>query len=132
MDVWHWNDPLINSQQKKSWNHYKNRVYLSIYHFQDDWYVQLTDQQVPELWESENPAYALGFSALPYQKEITWDDNYKDVYLVNLNNGSRQKILSHHPVENRQQDVSLSPQGRFIVYYKDRNCTISGALPRET
>jgi dienelactone hydrolase len=121
VDVWHWNDPLIIPQQKKTWDQFKKRIYLSIYHFQDDWFVQLTDQQVPELREPENPDYALGFSDRPYQKEITWDDSYKDVYLVNLHNGTRKKILSRYPYEDRQPNVSLSPQGRFIVYYKDKD-----------
>ncbi|UCH93146.1 MAG: prolyl oligopeptidase family serine peptidase [Candidatus Aminicenantes bacterium] len=120
VDVWHWNDPLINPHQKKQWDKYEKRVYLWVFHLPDDWYVQLTDKQVPELQVPENADYALGLSDLPYQKEITWDDRYKDVYLVNLKNGTRRKILTRCKIYY-QHNVSLSPQGRFVVYYKDKH-----------
>lgn len=121
VDVWHWNDPLISPNQKKQWDRYKKRVYLSVYHFQDKWFVHLTDKQVPGLRKSENPDCALGFSDLPYRKEITWDGRYRDVYLVNLKNGTRRKILTRHGTGFRQSSVSLSPLGRFVVYYKDKH-----------
>jgi dipeptidyl aminopeptidase/acylaminoacyl peptidase len=142
VDVWHWDDPLINPNQKKQWDRYKKRVYLSIYHFPDNWFVHLTDMQVPELQVSENPAYALGLSDVPYRKEITWDGIYKDVYLVNLKNGTRRQILTRHETGFRPHNLSLSPLGQFVVYYKDkhwylynirllttRNLTVSLGIP---
>jgi len=116
VDVWHWDDPIINSQQKKQWKRLKKRIYPSVYHIEDNWFVHLTDMVVPELSISENPAYALGFSRLPYRKESTWDDIYKDVYIVDLVKGSREKLLSHY-----NHTISLSPDGGYIVYYKDKN-----------
>jgi hypothetical protein len=121
VDVWHWDDPLINPNQKKQWDRYKKRVYLSIYHFPDNWFVHLTDMQVPELQVSENPDYALGLSDVPYRKEITWDGIYKDVYLVNLKNGTRRQILTRHETGFRPHNLSLSPLGQFVVYYKDKH-----------
>ncbi len=121
VDVWHWDDPLISPNQKKQWDRYKKRVYPSVYHFQDNWFVHLTDTQVPELKISENPDYALGFSDLPYRKEITWDGRYRDIYLVNLKNGTRRKILTRHERGFGQSSVSLSPLGGFVVYYKDKH-----------
>ena len=32
VDVWHWNDPLINSQQKLMWPRIKDRTYTAVYH----------------------------------------------------------------------------------------------------
>lgn len=121
VDIWHWDDSLINPNQKKQWDRYKKRVYPSVYHFQDKWVVHLTDKQVPELKISENPDYTLGFSDRPYLKEITWDGRYRDIYLVNLKNGTRRKILTHYETGFRQNSISLSPLGRFVAYYKDKH-----------
>ncbi|MHC5065245.1 MAG: TolB-like translocation protein, partial [Planctomycetota bacterium] len=32
VDVWHWNDPLISTQQKNVWNRVKNQTYRAVYH----------------------------------------------------------------------------------------------------
>ncbi len=49
VDVWHWNDPLINSQQKKQWKSEKDRTYTGVYHLEEKRFVQLADQEIPGL-----------------------------------------------------------------------------------
>jgi dipeptidyl aminopeptidase/acylaminoacyl peptidase len=116
VDIWHWQDPLLNSNQKKQWKRYKNRVYPAVYHLKENRYVRLTDGEMPILRIPGNPNNALGLSGRPYQREITWDGWYNDVYLVSLWNGTRKKILTRH-----DHDVSLSFHGQFILFYKDKH-----------
>ncbi|MCP5053221.1 MAG: S9 family peptidase [bacterium] len=116
VEVWHWNDPLINPHQKMEWNNYKARVYTAVYLLKEDRHVRLADKEMPGLVRPENPDYALGFSDLPYLREITWDDEYKDIYYVNLRNGARQKILTR-----LQGKPSLSFHGGYVVYYKKKH-----------
>jgi dipeptidyl aminopeptidase/acylaminoacyl peptidase len=115
VDVWHWQDPLINPNQKKNWERLKKRTYTAVYHWKEDRFVQLTDKKMRELEIPENPDFALA-AAPVYQREMTWDDWYVDRYVVNLQNGARRKILTHH-----NQRAHLSFNGGFVLFYKDKH-----------
>ncbi len=112
VDVWHWDDPLINTHQKAQWNRQRNRTFTAVYHFDSGTLVQLADQDMPDISVAENPESVLGFSALPYQKEITWDGTFQDVYVVDLADGRRTKILSHF-----QGRPNMSPDGSHVAYF---------------
>ncbi len=114
VDVWHWNDPLINSHQKKMWNRMKDRTFTAVFHLDAGRAVALADADMPDVVIGENPDLVLGSSDVPYLKEITWDGNYQDVYTVGLLDGARTKILTRYSGR-----PSLSPNGRFVVYYDD-------------
>jgi dipeptidyl aminopeptidase/acylaminoacyl peptidase len=125
VDVWHWNDPLIVTNQKKTWSRVKDRTYLAVYHMATDQMVQLADREMPHVLRSENPDFALGTSNVPYRKEITWFGDLQDVYVVSLKDGSRKKVVERID-ENRsrsggERNLSLSPDGRYVVYYKDKH-----------
>ncbi len=115
VDVWHWNDPFIIPHQKKMWPRIKDQTYLAVYHVELKSFTQLADREVPDVRLTENPNYALGLSDVPYSKEITWYGELKDVYRISLKDGSRKKVVSR--LENR---CSISPEGRYVVYYKDK------------
>ena len=116
VDVWHWNDPLINTNQKNIWPRVKDQTYTVVFHVDSGRLVQLADRDVPEVRITENPEYVLAVSSIPYQKEITWYGRLSDIYIVNLSNGSRKKVASR--LEDR---FSLSPGGHYVVYYQDKN-----------
>ena len=116
VDVWHWNDPLINTNQKNIWPRIKDQTYTAVFHVDSGRLVQLADKDVPEVRITDNPEYVLAVSSIPYQKEITWYGRLSDIYIVNLSNGSRKKVASR--LEDR---FSLSPGGHYVVYYQDKN-----------
>ncbi len=116
VDVWHWNDPFINSQQKKMWPRVKDRTYLTVYHWDSRRVVTLADGDMPQVQTNENPDVALGTLDAPYRKMITWYGNLSDLYLINLEQGTRTKIAAG--LEDRS---SLSPEGRFVVYYQNKH-----------
>jgi dipeptidyl aminopeptidase/acylaminoacyl peptidase len=116
VDVWHWNDPLINPNQKKSWSRIKDRTYPGVYHLDDKKFIQLTDKKMPNLTYTENPNYALGNSNIPYQKMITWYGRVNDYYLVDLKEGKKKKIITK--LDHR---ATLSPGGNYIVYYENKH-----------
>lgn len=116
VDVWHWNDPLINTNQKNIWPRIKDQTYTAVFHVDSGLLVQLADRDVPEVRITDNPEYVLAVSSIPYQKEITWYGRLSDIYVVNLSNGSRKKVASR--LEDR---FSLSPGGGYVVYYQDKN-----------
>jgi len=116
VDVWHWNDPFINTHQKNLWPREKDRTYQTVYHLATDRYVRLADREMSEVNISQNPMYALGSSDRPYRKLRTWDGGYDDYYWVDLENGSRDKIISK--LGGR---ASLSPGANFVIYYADKH-----------
>ena len=116
VDVWHWNDPLIIPNQKVLWPRKKNQTFLAVFDLSRQNFVQLADEDVPEVRPTDNPNIALGFSGIPYQKEITWFGNLQDVYTIRIKDGKRDQILSRF--EGR---ASLSPGGRFVAYFMDKH-----------
>jgi len=116
VDVWHWNDPLINSQQKINWPRLKKQTYLAAVDTKTGSLVQLADKTMPLVRFNKNPDVALGLSDVPYRKEVTWDGQYSDVYTVDLSTGIRKKILSH-----LGEAPYLSPGGKYILYYKEKH-----------
>ncbi|MBD3413482.1 MAG: prolyl oligopeptidase family serine peptidase [Candidatus Aminicenantes bacterium] len=116
VDVWHWDDPFINTHQKNMWPRTKEQTYLAVYHTDTGTFTQLADKDMPRVITNENKDYALGYLDAPYRKMITWYGWLNDLYLVDLEDGSRKQVVSCF--EDR---ASLSPEGRFVVYYKDRH-----------
>ncbi len=114
VDVWHWKDPKIVPHQKKQWERFRKQAYYAIYHFRLKQFIMLADKVMPDMDIPWNKDVALGTSNRPYLRDITWDGRYRDVYISYLNTGFRRKILTRH-----QDDVSLSPLGKYVAYYKD-------------
>ena len=115
-DVWHWNDPVIKTHEKKRWEEIKDRTYPAVYHIETGITIPLTDDEMPFIAVSDNPNYVLGYSDIPYLKEITWDGWYYDYYIVDLERGKRKKIASHI-----ERNAQLSPNGNYAAYYDDKN-----------
>lgn len=113
LDVWHWEDPLIKTHEKKQWNRYKSRTYDAVLWLESGKLVQLADTDVPGIDRPENPEVALASSDVRYQKEITWDGRFQDAYLVDLKSGETTPIA-----ERLDTSPSLSPDGRFAIYYR--------------
>ncbi len=82
---------------------------------------------MPDIILSDNPDRLLGYSNAPYAKEVTWDGSYRDYYLVDLQTGERKLILEH-----QGQRVGLSPDGRQLVWYKDKHWYLMDAATLET
>ncbi len=116
VDVWHWNDPLINSNQKKEWNQHKDRTFRAVYHLASKKAVPLADLDMPTVNVPQNTNWALGTSSVPYLKLRTWDGSFSDIYLVDITDGSRTLIA-----KKLEERASHSPGGRYVVYYRDKH-----------
>ncbi len=116
LDIWHGEDPLIKTHEKKMWNSHKNHVFTAVYHFNKKKWVQLADHDMPDVSVAHNSKIVLGSSNVPYMRERTWDGTYRDYYKVDLNTGKRTQFLEHFSGR-----VNLSPQGKYAVYYQDKH-----------
>ncbi len=115
MDVWHWNDPRIVSNQKKRWNEEKDRVFMATVSLENlNNVIQLADLEVPEVSVFQGGRYTIGKSQVPYLKMITWEGAFYDLYVIELATGKKVKIA-----EKTMGDFSISPSGEYAAYYKD-------------
>ncbi len=115
VDIWHWNDPYIIPNQKVRWKREKDRTYLAVYTPEDDRLVQLATPEVPEVRISgSSSTFLLASTNLPYAREMSWEGSLNDYYLVDLATGER-----HLAVERHEHTVSLSPDGKFLVWFSE-------------
>lgn len=117
LDIWSWDDAVLQPMQKKQLEQEKKRSYLAIYHFDKKVMVQIADSSVPNarLTQKANKYLILCTSDLKYRKSASWDGgSNEDVYLINAATGTRSLV-----VEKAGSRVSLSPDCRFIVYWNN-------------
>ena len=132
VDVWHWNDPRIVPNQKERWEKQeKDRVYLAVVHLDSGRVVSLADHDMPQVVPSNNQRTALGWSDVPYLKEITWDGQFADLYVVDLASGDRHQVARRIST-GRSSSVSLSPDGRFVVFYDEGNWHLYEVAKRQS
>jgi dipeptidyl aminopeptidase/acylaminoacyl peptidase len=127
VDVWHWNDPYINPQQKIRWKEEKNRTYTGVYYPHKDQFVPLSDPDMPSIRISDNTQILLGSSNVPYARMATWDSRYSDYYLVNLETGKRELVIEKH-----KERPSLSPDGKYLVWHQAGEWFLSNAESLKT
>jgi dipeptidyl aminopeptidase/acylaminoacyl peptidase len=114
VDVWHWKDPRINTQQKILWNREKDRTYMAVHHMASGRTVALADLEVPDMEVPENDLVALAHSDVPYRWEATWTGGASDAYVADLNTGARTLVA-----ERLDGRAALSPGGSYVVYYAE-------------
>ena len=115
LDIWNWQDPLLQSQQVKNLDDEKKRSYTAVVHLADRKFVQLGDTLLPTVATGDegNAPVALGLSDLPYRRERSWEASPSvDAFAVDLRTGARTRLLTYH-----KGSVSLSPAGRYLTWF---------------
>ncbi len=115
LDIWSYNDPLLQPQQKVQLRSEENRTYQAVYHINEAKMVQLATLDMPSirLLQKKDGDLALGSSNLKYRKETSWDSNrYGDYYLVDVNTGSASLLL-----EKAASNVEISPSGKYVLFW---------------
>ena len=118
VDLWHWQDPLLQPMQRVRAQQERTRSYRAVVHVADKGadkrFVQLATPEFPNVAPGEDSARAVGTSELPYRREMSWDTTYNDVALVDLKTGQRQPILQHF-----RGNPTMSPGGRYLLYFDE-------------
>ncbi|MEQ1822121.1 MAG: prolyl oligopeptidase family serine peptidase [Fimbriimonadaceae bacterium] len=116
LDVWNWQDKMLQPQQLLMAASEKARTYDAIAFLETGRVVQL---EGPDLRQVSTPTkydidYGIASDNRPYQREQSWGVSKADHYLVHLNDGKRQGLIQAF-----EGNVSLSPTGRYIVISND-------------
>ncbi len=112
IDIWSWQDPELQPMQKLNADAEKKRSFAAVLHLKEKKLVVLGDPDLPNVVVSDDAKFAVGTSGLAYRQLTSWDQGYADVYLVNLADGTRKKVLEKFP-----GNASLSPGGQYLSYY---------------
>ena len=116
VDLWHYKDMQLQPMQRVRATQARNRSYSAVMHIGDKRFVQLATPDLPTV--SVNVAstspWAIGTSSLPYEQEISWDRTYNDVFLVDVRNGQRRRLL-----EKVGGGATLSPGGQYVTFFDD-------------
>jgi dipeptidyl aminopeptidase/acylaminoacyl peptidase len=117
VDLWSSKDPIIQPMQRVRADQERQRSYRAVVHLPDKKLVQLATPEVPTVNPADDGARAIATSDLPYRMELSWDQNYNDVFLVDLKTGRPQKILEHWG----SAGTALSPGGKYLLFFDERN-----------
>jgi dipeptidyl aminopeptidase/acylaminoacyl peptidase len=118
VDVWHWQDPLIQPVQLRRLQQERRRTFDAVVHLRDGRVVQLADESLPDVnvGSRGDADVAIGSNPRPYLVETSWDTpSYADYYLVDVRSGERSPIR-----ERAQGNVSLSPGSRFALWFDNQ------------
>jgi dipeptidyl aminopeptidase/acylaminoacyl peptidase len=112
VDLWHWQDPELQSMQKVNAEKDKHRNFKAVIHLDAQRFVQLATPQMPHVAVNDNPRFAMGTSDVPYKMLISWDGSYRDVYAVDLQTGQARLLT-----KKLRFSPSMSPAGKYIMAF---------------
>jgi dipeptidyl aminopeptidase/acylaminoacyl peptidase len=114
VDIWNWQDPLLQTEQLLQVDQEARRGYTAVYDLRSKRAMQICDKGLPNLNISDkgDGRFALAATEVPYRHDGSWDPGHEDVYLVDLNDGSRT-LLSKY----KKTETTLSPEGKFVAMY---------------
>lgn len=116
VDIWHWKDDYLQTQQLVNLKRDQNRSYLAvIYPGRTRTVIPLADPELPDvrLTEDANQEFALGITDFGRRIQTQWMTGaFQDIYTISTINGQRKKIAG-----DIRGPISLSPSGNYILWY---------------
>ncbi len=115
VDVWNWQDKLIQPEQKSKFEQLNKKAFLSYYDTKSNQYVHIQDHTIETLNFDKNKEqqYIIGATTSPYDIMRSWDYPWtKDYYVINTNTGNKHLIL-----KNKGRQPILSPDGQYALHY---------------
>ncbi len=123
LDVWHYNDDYIQTQQLNQVSQVLKKSYLSCIDLDSEKpFVQLATEEypnvtVPSNWSAD---WAYCNTDVNYVIQTQWNSNpYGDLYIISLNDGKAKKIVEGDYIYS----LKASPDANYLVWYnpKERN-----------
>lgn len=119
LDIWHWQDPQLQPQQKLLAEIERNRSYRAVYDLRSKKIYQLAEKEIPTVLADTRSKsdFAVANSNVKYMKMLSWDiPGFQDIYLVNLKNGEKELVQDQVKYSGR-----MSPNGKFIYWFDSQN-----------
>ncbi len=114
VDVWHWADDRLQSQQMVQADADRRYTFASVYNLESGRFVRLATEDMPRADLTEDGRWAIGRADAPYRGDVLEDGGRADYVRVDPSTGETRPIA---PAVRRP--VGASPDGRWFVYVKD-------------
>jgi len=111
-DLWSWDDPYPQPQQLRNRERFENQTWESVYYVDSGDFVQLADEEVPDVRLSDDGSVAFAQTNVAHTKEISYYGTFNDVYVIDPMTGNRTLAA-----EKIFRGASMSPGGRYITWF---------------
>lgn len=115
LDLWHWKDGQLQTQQLFNLERERKRSHLTVFYPKANQLVRLESEEIPDVRADfiSHPDYFLAMNPKPYEMLSSWEQaRYQDVYLIDRKTGKAAMILEKHT-----SIATLSPGGKTLAYY---------------
>jgi dipeptidyl aminopeptidase/acylaminoacyl peptidase len=112
VDVFHWNDPRLQSVQRRQAEADRNRTDRAVLHLAEGRVVRLQDSTLTSLQLTRDGRWAVGGDDRAFVSD--WKEPRSDLYRIDTRTGARTPILEAHG-----RTLGLSPDSRRLLYWKD-------------
>lgn len=112
VDVWHWRDPFVKTQERKRWRNERRRRWQAVHDLDAGTTRVLASRDVPSVMLARRGSGAVGYRTAPYEREITWDGSYRDVFHIDAATGRVQEVA-----RRVGSTAPLGPDGRHMVWW---------------
>ncbi|MFN2317759.1 MAG: prolyl oligopeptidase family serine peptidase [Gemmatimonadales bacterium] len=113
-DLWHWQDPQLQPQQRLQARQVANRAYAALYRLATRRITRLGNDTLLQVTISDDGRHALATTNLPYAISAMWGQGGNDVYLIDATTGARTRII-----ERLDGGAQFSPGGQFVSWFQD-------------
>jgi dipeptidyl aminopeptidase/acylaminoacyl peptidase len=122
VDLWHWEDDLIQPMQRIRANQERNRTYRGVVHLADGRFVQLADSTLRTVTLTDDGTRAFGLDDRPYRRLVDYDGTYNDVYAIDTDTGARRLVMKRlRGGGGGGGGLLWSPDGKAAAYYQDEH-----------
>ena len=111
-DLWSWDDPYPQPQQLVMRERVANQTWESVYHVDSGKFVQLADENVPDVRLSDDGSVGFATTNVPYTKKVSYYGTFNDVYVIDPMTGNRTMVA-----EGIFRRATLSPGGRYVTWF---------------
>lgn len=119
VDVWNYQDKLIQPEQKARLKELSDRAYLSFYNTESNDVISLHDETLEYviLDQDAEQRYVLGYTSSPYDISRSWEYPWsRDYYIIDTRTGNKTLAL-----EEASGSPYLVPNQTHAVYFDIKN-----------
>jgi Prolyl oligopeptidase family len=118
VDIWHYKDDYLQTQQLYELKRNQERSYTAVYHLDRHQLVQLGSPEAETVYIPKNADARWAYALSDFGKRISFQwtaDTKKDIYRIDILTGQRQRIRAD--LHGNFFASSVSPQGTALVWY---------------
>ncbi len=115
LDIWHYNDDYLQTQQLVQLNAELRRSFLTVYDLEKKTIKQLGSPEIPQVLQTNegDGETFVGVTDIGKRKESQWlGGTRKDIYAINVNEGTKKMVK-----QNLHGQVYPSSTGKNIMWY---------------